>query len=164
MPADDADLVRKALFAAGAGVIGEYDHCSWAVEGQGTFFGRAKARTSRLGRGVANEAAERTRSRSSSASAQAARHRRTDVAAHLDEELANDVYRWSTRSHVGLGASGALPAAQPLVVSPPRSTAVLLLPSLRFAGDAARSAARAVPPGSGAEAIAAASPRSPTRS
>ena len=40
VPADDADLVRKALFAAGAGVIGEYEHCSWSVGGQGTFFGR----------------------------------------------------------------------------------------------------------------------------
>ena len=28
VPEDDADLVRKALFASGAGVIGEYEHCS----------------------------------------------------------------------------------------------------------------------------------------
>ena len=40
VPEDDADLVRKALFASGAGVIGEYEHCSWSVGGQGTFFGR----------------------------------------------------------------------------------------------------------------------------
>jgi len=44
VPADDADLVRKAVFAAGAGVIGEYEHCSWAVEGQGTFFGPRRRR------------------------------------------------------------------------------------------------------------------------
>ena len=38
VPVDDADLVRKALFSVGAGVIGDYEHCSWGVEGQGTFF------------------------------------------------------------------------------------------------------------------------------
>ncbi len=37
VPADDADLIRKALFSVGAGVIGAYEHCSWGVEGQGTF-------------------------------------------------------------------------------------------------------------------------------
>ena len=32
-----ADKVRQALFQAGAGVIGNYDECSFNVEGQGTF-------------------------------------------------------------------------------------------------------------------------------
>jgi len=39
VPTSHADHVRKALFAAGAGKIGTYDHCSYNVEGFGTFRG-----------------------------------------------------------------------------------------------------------------------------
>ena len=31
--------MRDALFAAGAGRIGDYERCSWYTEGTGTFFG-----------------------------------------------------------------------------------------------------------------------------
>ncbi|AWT55187.1 Nif3-like dinuclear metal center hexameric protein [Mycolicibacterium smegmatis] len=37
VPAADADAVREALFAAGAGRIGDYSHCSWSVAGTGQF-------------------------------------------------------------------------------------------------------------------------------
>ncbi|MBA3705463.1 MAG: Nif3-like dinuclear metal center hexameric protein [Bacteroidetes bacterium] len=36
-PKDKAELIRKALFAAGAGTIGNYDECSFNSEGTGTF-------------------------------------------------------------------------------------------------------------------------------
>jgi hypothetical protein len=39
VPPDALDDVRDALFAAGAGRIGEYERCSWYVEGTGTFLG-----------------------------------------------------------------------------------------------------------------------------
>jgi hypothetical protein len=39
VPREALDPVREALFAAGAGVIGEYTHCSWYAEGTGTFLG-----------------------------------------------------------------------------------------------------------------------------
>jgi hypothetical protein len=39
VPADALDRVRDAVFAAGAGRIGEYERCSWYAEGTGTFFG-----------------------------------------------------------------------------------------------------------------------------
>jgi hypothetical protein len=39
VPAEALDQVRDALFAAGAGRIGEYERCSWYTEGTGTFFG-----------------------------------------------------------------------------------------------------------------------------
>jgi dinuclear metal center YbgI/SA1388 family protein len=41
-PADQADKVRKALFEAGAGHIGDYDSCSFNVEGIGSFKGSAE--------------------------------------------------------------------------------------------------------------------------
>jgi dinuclear metal center YbgI/SA1388 family protein len=37
VPADHADEVQEALFAAGAGQIGDYDECGWSVKGKGTF-------------------------------------------------------------------------------------------------------------------------------
>jgi len=37
VPAESLDAVRAALFAAGAGRIGEYERCSWYTEGTGTF-------------------------------------------------------------------------------------------------------------------------------
>jgi hypothetical protein len=39
VPSESLDAVRDALFAAGAGRIGEYERCSWYTEGVGTFFG-----------------------------------------------------------------------------------------------------------------------------
>jgi hypothetical protein len=39
VPAEALDAVRDALFAAGAGRIGDYERCSWYTEGTGTFFG-----------------------------------------------------------------------------------------------------------------------------
>ena len=39
VPAEALDAVRAAVFAAGAGRIGEYERCSWYAEGTGTFLG-----------------------------------------------------------------------------------------------------------------------------
>ena len=39
VPREALDAVREALFAAGAGRIGGYAHCSWYTEGTGTFLG-----------------------------------------------------------------------------------------------------------------------------
>jgi hypothetical protein len=37
VPPEALDAVREAIFAAGAGRIGEYERCSWYAEGTGTF-------------------------------------------------------------------------------------------------------------------------------
>jgi hypothetical protein len=39
VPPEALDAVREALFAAGAGRIGNYERCSFYAEGTGTFFG-----------------------------------------------------------------------------------------------------------------------------
>ena len=39
VPREALDRVRGALFDAGAGRIGEYEHCSWYAAGPGTFLG-----------------------------------------------------------------------------------------------------------------------------
>src|SRR3989338_54512 len=37
VPATHLEQVKAAVFAAGAGRIGDYEHCSWQVLGQGQF-------------------------------------------------------------------------------------------------------------------------------
>ena len=39
VPAEALDAVREALFAVGAGRIGDYTRCSWYTAGTGTFLG-----------------------------------------------------------------------------------------------------------------------------
>lgn len=39
VPPSALDAVREALFAAGAGRIGDYERCSWYTDGTGTFLG-----------------------------------------------------------------------------------------------------------------------------
>jgi hypothetical protein len=39
VPREALDGVRDALFAAGAGRIGDYERCSWYTAGTGTFLG-----------------------------------------------------------------------------------------------------------------------------
>ena len=41
VPREALDDVRDALFAAGAGRIGNYERCSWYTQGTGTFRGGA---------------------------------------------------------------------------------------------------------------------------
>jgi hypothetical protein len=39
VPREALDAVRDAVFAAGAGRIGDYTRCSWYTQGTGTFLG-----------------------------------------------------------------------------------------------------------------------------
>jgi hypothetical protein len=39
VPREALDAVRDAVFAAGAGRIGDYERCSWYTDGTGTFLG-----------------------------------------------------------------------------------------------------------------------------
>jgi hypothetical protein len=39
VPREALDTTREAVFAAGAGRIGGYEHCSWYTDGTGTFLG-----------------------------------------------------------------------------------------------------------------------------
>ncbi len=41
VPREALDVTREAVFAAGAGRIGDYEHCSWYTQGTGTFLGGA---------------------------------------------------------------------------------------------------------------------------
>jgi hypothetical protein len=43
VPEAALDVTREAVFAAGAGRIGEYERCSWYTAGTGTFLAREGA-------------------------------------------------------------------------------------------------------------------------
>jgi hypothetical protein len=43
VPEEALDATRDAVFAAGAGRIGEYERCSWFTAGTGTFLAREGA-------------------------------------------------------------------------------------------------------------------------
>ena len=52
IPVDDTEKVREALFAAGAGNIGNYDRCSFTLEGTGSFKGNEDSNPVKGERGV----------------------------------------------------------------------------------------------------------------
>ena len=155
VPADDADLVRKAVFAAGAGVIGEYEHCSWSTGGQGTFFGREGTDPS-AGQAGRDETVDELRLEVVFPRRLRRRVTGAYVSAHPYEEPAYDVIPLENEvASLGLGRLGVLPAATTLAAFAAHVAAVLRLPSVRYVGDAGREIRRvAVLPGSGAEAIA----------
>jgi len=43
VPLDDAENLRKELFAAGAGSIGNYDSCSFSIDGEGSYRGNEES-------------------------------------------------------------------------------------------------------------------------
>ena len=155
VPHDDADLVRKALFAAGAGVIGEYEHCSWSVGGQGTFFGR-EGTSPAEGQSGRDEVVDELRLEVVFPRRLRRRVVATYLQAHPYEEPAFDLYPVENEERtLGLGRLGELPEPARLADFAADVAAVLGLPAARYAGDPDRLVRRiAVLPGSGAEAIA----------
>ena len=155
VPEDDADLVRKALFANGAGVIGEYEHCSWSAGGQGTFFGREETTSPATGAAGRDEKVDELRLEVVFPRRLRRRVIGAYIAAHPYEEPAFDIVPLENEiASLGLGRLGALPAPASLAAVAADVAAVLRLPSVRYAGDGSREIRRvAVIPGSGAEAI-----------
>ncbi len=155
VPEDDADLVRKALFANGAGVIGEYEHCSWSAGGQGTFFGREETTSPAAGAAGRDEKVDELRLEVVFPRRLRRRVIGAYIAAHPYEEPAFDIVPLENEiASLGLGRLGALPAPASLAAVAADVAAVLRLPSVRYAGDGSREIRRvAVIPGSGAEAI-----------
>ncbi|GCE37049.1 Nif3-like dinuclear metal center hexameric protein [Rhodococcus sp. USK10] len=109
VPSGDADTVRRALFDAGAGQIGNYRDCSWSVTGQGQFLPTDGANPA-LGAVGALERVEESR-----VEVIAPRGLRPKVlaamrAAHPYEEVAFDVFETATfPGPRGLGRVGELP-------------------------------------------------------
>lgn len=132
-----ADAVREALFAAGAGRLGDYAQCSWSTAGTGQFLpleGSAPA-IGRVG------AVERVAEDRVETIAPAARRRAVLAAvraAHPYEEPAFDILPMAPIPGAsGLGRIGVLPTPEPLSAFVSRVTAALPATTwgVRAAGD-----------------------------
>ncbi|WP_101947276.1 Nif3-like dinuclear metal center hexameric protein [Mycobacterium sp. 3519A] len=114
VPSSDADGVREAMFAAGAGHIGDYSHCSWSVPGTGQFLPHEGASPAIGSVGSVEKVAEDrvemvapTRLRAHVLAALRS--------AHPYEEPAFDIFALAAvPGDVGLGRIGTLPRPEPL--------------------------------------------------
>jgi dinuclear metal center YbgI/SA1388 family protein len=114
VPRENAEAVREAVFAAGAGHIGDYSHCSWSVSGIGQFLPHEGASPT-LGSVGTVERVDEDRFE-----VVAPARARADVlsamrAAHPYEEPAFDIFALvPPPSDAGLGRVGTLPQPESL--------------------------------------------------
>jgi dinuclear metal center YbgI/SA1388 family protein len=152
----DADLPRvsDALFAAGAGVIGQYSECSFRLAGTGTFFGSDAANPTVGEKGRREEVSEwrlEAVCPEGSVDAAVAAIRR----AHSYEEPAFDIYPLRPSPGSGSGRVGRLPRSVPLADLMETAKGVFKLKRMQYVGDAKRPVERlAVACGAGGDFIA----------
>ena len=91
VPEEALDATRDAVFAAGAGVIGNYTRCSWYTAGTGTFTGEAGSDPT-IGEAGREERAPELRVETVVPADRAADAVRALRAAHPYEEVAFDLY------------------------------------------------------------------------
>jgi len=91
VPEEALDRTRDAVFAAGAGVIGEYTRCSWFARGTGTFEA-GEAATPTIGAFGREERVEELRVETVVPAAVAREVVDALVEAHPYEEVAYDLY------------------------------------------------------------------------
>lgn len=109
VPEADLGRVSDALFAAGAGIIGEYRECSYRLDGTGTFFG-SEASNPTLGKKGRREEVREWRLEVLCPEERAEAAVRAMRAAHSYEEPAFDVYPLrSAGNGGGSGRVGKLP-------------------------------------------------------
>ena len=110
VPRTHVEAVREALFAAGAGAIGDYDDCSYNTVGYGTFRPLEGANPTIGERGV-QERVEETKIEVIYPAILERAILVAMYAAHPYEEVAHDIFSLENALHtVGSGAIGNLPA------------------------------------------------------
>ena len=136
VPEDAFDPVRQALADAGAGQIGDYDACAFAVEGTG-FFKPGEGTNPHIGTAGGNlESAQERKLEVEVARWQLGEVMTALQAAHPYEEVAYDLYPVKQKnSRAGLGALGSLDEPMPLSSFLNRVASQLEAGSLRYAGD-----------------------------
>lgn len=112
VPPGDTPKVLDAMAMAGAGVIGDYTHCSFRVRGTGTFLPGERARPTVGERGALNEV-EEDRLEAVVPEARLGAVVRAMVEAHPYEEVAWDAYALAGPTGLGLGRVGELPEPIP---------------------------------------------------
>jgi hypothetical protein len=92
VPEEALDATRDAVFAAGAGRIGDYERCSWYTAGTGTFLG-GEATQPAIGAAGREEQAPELRVETVVPSEKTDEVVTALIAAHPYEEVAYDLYR-----------------------------------------------------------------------
>ncbi len=109
VPVGYEEQVAQAVFAAGAGKIGKYGHCSFRIRGTGTFQAEEGARPF-LGRIGQEEQVEEIRFETVVPAERAEQVVKAMLAAHPYEEVAYDLYPLAQGPSLhGLGRVGELP-------------------------------------------------------
>ncbi len=109
----DVEAVADAMFAAGAGRIGDYTRCSYRVDGQGTFFG-GETTNPTLGERGRMEFIDEVRIETVVPNATLPDVITALVSAHPYDEPAYDIYPLSPPPIRGIGRVGRLP--QPITL------------------------------------------------
>jgi len=110
-PQHAAENVRQALFGAGAGAVGDYDQCSFNLDGSGTFRALEGANPHVGAVGARHTEPER-RIEVIYDRAREGGILRAMLAAHPYEEVAHDIYDLAnTNQEIGSGMIGELPEA-----------------------------------------------------
>jgi dinuclear metal center YbgI/SA1388 family protein len=144
VPPENADALRAAIFAAGAGHIGDYSHCGWSVTGTGQFLPEDGATPAIGSVGAVERVVE---DRIEVVASIRVRHQVLAAMreAHPYEEPAFDVVALEPLpSNVGLGRIGSLPHPEPLSAFVSRVNKALPQTSwgVRAAGDSNASVSR----------------------
>ncbi|HEY1841671.1 MAG TPA: Nif3-like dinuclear metal center hexameric protein [Mycobacterium sp.] len=144
VPPENAESVRAAIFAAGAGLIGDYSHCSWSVTGTGQFRPEDGAAPA-IGSVGATEWVVEDRVEVVAPARARGQVLAAMRGAHPYEEPAFDIVALApSPSDVGLGRIGSLPQPEPLSEFVSRVRAGLPRTSwgVRAAGDPDRPVSR----------------------
>lgn len=113
VPLNETERVAEAMFAAGAGRIGDYEKCSFRIPGTGTFFG-TEATSPTVGQAGRLEHVEEIRLEAVCAAPCLAAVIEAMVRAHSYEEPAFDIYPLKKRPARGIGRVGRLPQPETL--------------------------------------------------
>jgi len=112
VPSEQAEDLRVTLADAGAGVIGDYTHCSFGVMGKGTFLGGASTQPT-IGRSGRLESVPELRLEMICRAARLSAVVTALVQAHPYEQPAFDLYRLEPAPRIGQGQGRVVTLEQP---------------------------------------------------
>jgi len=113
VPTAQLEQVAAAMFAAGAGRIGNYEQCSYRLQGEGTFFGTESTKP-RIGRKGRLERVAETRIEMVAPTGRLPEIIAALRRSHPYEEPALDIYPLTAEPVAGIGRVGRLPAGTTL--------------------------------------------------
>lgn len=138
VPQTHHEQVLNALFAAGAGWIGQYSHCSFNIPGTGTFLPQAGTEPF-IGEAGKLERVEEVRVETIVPESLQRKAVQAMLKAHPYEEVAYDLYPMDLKGRVaGLGRVGRLPAPVTLRELAEQAKRAFDVPAVRVVGDLSR--------------------------